>query len=145
MGARIRTGNRRKSTKSALVKLVALALVGMALLAASHLFSEKGSSAPSTAEPAFSTKDSKNLSEIKAGNKTGSMTSIEKYESYVNQNLKNILEQIRGVSDVSVMVTLLLQKRRFIKTIQRYRIIKRVRQIQRAVNARLLSVTKIVK
>lgn len=33
------------------------------------------------------------------------MTSIEKYESYVNQNLKNILEQIQGVSDVSVMVT----------------------------------------
>lgn len=33
------------------------------------------------------------------------MSSIEKYESYVNQNLKNILEQIQGVSDVSVMVT----------------------------------------
>ncbi|GEB76492.1 stage III sporulation protein AG [Sporolactobacillus inulinus] len=105
LGGKDKDGKPAKSTKSALVKLVALALVGMALLAASHLFSEKGSSAPSTAEPAFSTKDSKNLSEIKAGNKTGSMTSIEKYESYVNQNLKNILEQIRGVSDVSVMVT----------------------------------------
>ncbi|BBN99065.1 stage III sporulation protein AG [Sporolactobacillus terrae] len=104
LGGKDKDGKPAKSTKSALVKLVALALVGMALLAASHFFSEKGSE-PSTAEPAFSTKDSKNLSEIKAGTKTGTMTSIEKYESYVNQNLKNILEQIRGVSDVSVMVT----------------------------------------
>jgi stage III sporulation protein AG len=77
----------------------------MALLAANHFFSGSQNAQKSTTQQVFSNKDSKDLSEIKSGAAQSSMTSIEKYESYVNQNLKDILEQIRGVSDVSVMVT----------------------------------------
>lgn len=104
-GSRDKEGKPVKNTKGTLVKLVTLALIGMALLAANHFFSGSPSAQKSTVQQAFSNKDSKDLSEIKSGTAQSSMTSIEKYESYVNQNLKNILEQIRGVSDVSVMVT----------------------------------------
>ncbi|MCL1632565.1 stage III sporulation protein AG [Sporolactobacillus sp. CPB3-1] len=98
-------GKFTKNTKNTFVKLVMLALVGMALLTANHFFSGKPSSATQESKTVFSSKDSKDLSEIKAGGSQNASTTIEKYESYVNQNLKNILEQIRGVSNVSVMVT----------------------------------------
>ncbi|MET1247810.1 stage III sporulation protein AG [Sporolactobacillus sp. STCC-11] len=104
-GSRDKEGKPIKSTKGTLAKLVTLALIGMVLLAANHFFSGSQDAQKPTVQQAFSNKDSKDLSEIKSGAAQSSMTSIEKYESYVNQNLKNILEQIRGVSDVSVMVT----------------------------------------
>jgi stage III sporulation protein AG len=104
-GSRDKEGKPVKNTKGTLVKLVTLALIGMALLAANHFFSGSQNAQKPTTQQAFSNKDSKDLSEIKSGAAQSSMTSIEKYESYVNQNLKDILEQIRGVSDVSVMVT----------------------------------------
>ncbi|MCO7126585.1 stage III sporulation protein AG [Sporolactobacillus shoreicorticis] len=100
-----KNGNPVKNTKGALIKLTMLALVGMALLAANHYSTGSQAGQKLATKQTFSTKDSKTLSDIKTGSQQGSMTSIEKYESYVNQNLKNILEQIRGVSNVSVMVT----------------------------------------
>lgn len=104
-GGRDKDGQPVKNVKSTLFKLVALALIGVALLAGNRFFSGNSQDHKPTARQVFSNNDSKNLSEIKSNIGNNSMSSIEKYESYVNQNLKNILEQIQGVSDVSVMVT----------------------------------------
>lgn len=104
LGGKDTDGKPVKNTKGAFIKLTMLALVGMALLAANHYFSGSQTSQKHEVKQAFSTKESKTLSNIKTSSQQGSMTSIEKYETYVNQNLKNILEQIRGVSNVSVMV-----------------------------------------
>ncbi|MCO7176592.1 stage III sporulation protein AG [Sporolactobacillus kofuensis] len=104
-GERDKDGQPVKNKKGTLFKLVALVLIGVVLLAGNRFFASSAQTQKPADQQAFSNHDSKDLSEIKSDIGKQSMTSIEKNESYVNQNLKNILEQIRGVSDVSVMVT----------------------------------------
>lgn len=98
-------GKRAKSQKGMLVRLAVIAMIGVALLAGNRILS--GNQAPKKAavSQAFSSQDAKSISEIKSNLNQGAMTSIQKYETYVDQNLKDILEQIQGVSSVSVMVT----------------------------------------
>ncbi|MDD9149296.1 MULTISPECIES: stage III sporulation protein AG [unclassified Sporolactobacillus] len=102
-----RTGNgkRVRTQKEILVRLGVIALIGIALLAGNKMITGNQKTNKAAGTQVFSNQDAKNLSEIKSNISQGTMTPIEKYESYVDQNLKNILQQIQGVSDVSVMVT----------------------------------------
>ncbi|MCI1859725.1 MAG: stage III sporulation protein AG [Sporolactobacillus sp.] len=93
--------------RKALLRLLVLAIIGITLLVGHRALTdptgdqkkENGSSA------VFNSSDAQKLSNINAEIGKSSPTSVGKYETYLNQNLKNILEQIQGVSDVSVMAT----------------------------------------
>lgn len=98
-------GGQSKKMKSTFLKLIVLAMVGVALLAGNRMLSGTQKADHTADKPVFNSQDAENLSEIKTNASGSSNMSIEKYETYVNQSLKNILEQIRGVTDVSVMVT----------------------------------------
>ncbi|RYL92346.1 stage III sporulation protein AG [Sporolactobacillus sp. THM7-4] len=102
-----RSGNKKSAgnQKATITKLIVLAMIGVALLAGSRVLTGNTDTKKADSQQVFSNRDSKSLSEIKSNMERSSFSSIEKYESYVNQNLKDILEQIQGVSDVSVMVT----------------------------------------
>ncbi|RYM06020.1 stage III sporulation protein AG [Sporolactobacillus sp. THM7-7] len=94
-----------KNQKATIRKLLVLALVGVALLAGSRMLSGESENEKADSRSVFSSKDARDLSEIKSNMSKDGFTFMDQYETYINQNLKNILEQIQGVSDVSVMVT----------------------------------------
>lgn len=86
-------------------RMMILAAIGLALLLGGRLFSD-GAPAEEDSRQVFSGRDAKDLSDIKSESDSTTLSSIEQQETYMNQNLKSILEQIQGVTDVSVMVTL---------------------------------------
>ncbi|WP_239984850.1 stage III sporulation protein AG [Sporolactobacillus pectinivorans] len=94
-----------KKQKAAVIRLVVLAMIGVALLLGNRMLAAPQTVNQAGSSPAFSSTDAKKLSEINSDVGSSSATSISKYEDYVNQSLKNILEQIQGVSEVSVMTT----------------------------------------
>ncbi|GGL55444.1 stage III sporulation protein AG [Sporolactobacillus putidus] len=98
-------GKRVKTQKEMLIRLGIIAVIGIALLAGSKILSGNQGTNKAAGSPVFNSQDAKSLSEIKSNLSQATLTPIEKYESYVDQNLKDILQQIQGVSDVSVMVT----------------------------------------
>ncbi|TGA96418.1 stage III sporulation protein AG [Sporolactobacillus shoreae] len=100
-----RDGEPERKQKSAIIRLIVLTMIGVALLLGNRMIAAPQNAAQTNGSPVFSSKDSQKLSDIKSGNGNNSAGSIANYEDYVNQNLKNILEQIQGVSEVSVMVT----------------------------------------
>ncbi|RYL87865.1 stage III sporulation protein AG [Sporolactobacillus sp. THM19-2] len=78
-------------------------MVGVALLLGNRLMSAPEDTGQDNSRQVFSSQDAGKLSEIKTGGKKE--VPMAEYESYMNQNLKNILEQIKDVSEVSVMVS----------------------------------------
>ncbi|WKB36994.1 stage III sporulation protein AG [Terrilactibacillus sp. S3-3] len=86
--------------------LILLAMIGAALMLTGQFITHKQSKSPSADTQVFGRQTSEKLSEVKSKVNKSSFSSIDEYEAYYDQNLKDILEQISGVSHVSVMVTL---------------------------------------
>lgn len=99
------TKKKQKGKKSSMTTLILLAMIGAALMLAGQFITHKQSKAPASDTQVFSQKDTAKLSEVKSKVSKSSFSSIDEYEAYYDQNLKDILEQISGVSHVSVMVT----------------------------------------
>ncbi|WP_010631975.1 stage III sporulation protein AG [Sporolactobacillus vineae] len=101
-----RNGTTPTKRKALFLRLAVLMMLGIALLIGNRLFASPpaGSSSGKVVQT-FSSTDAKKLSQINTDSGKAPSASLAAYESYVNQNLKNILEQIEGVSNVSVMVT----------------------------------------
>ncbi len=101
-----RDGPPGKSRK-ALLRLLVLAIIGITLLVGHRALTDPTGDQKKENESSavFNSSDAQKLSNINAEIGKSSPTSVGKYETYLNQNLKNILEQIQGVSDVSVMAT----------------------------------------
>ncbi|MFT8871090.1 MAG: stage III sporulation protein AG [Sporolactobacillus sp.] len=91
-----------KQSRHYVRRLLVLALCGILLLVFSRVVAPAAAPQKQN-EAAFNQKDAKVLSDVKS--KISSSSSAEYDENYVGQNLKNILDQMDGVSDVSVMIT----------------------------------------
>lgn len=101
-----KSGTTMTKRKALFLRLAVLMMLGIALLIGNRIFASPPIGSPSgKVVQTFSSTDAKNASPNTADTSKAPTASLADYESYVNQNLKNILEQIEGVSNVSVMVT----------------------------------------
>ncbi|MFC7394239.1 stage III sporulation protein AG [Scopulibacillus cellulosilyticus] len=97
-----------KKKKSPIRTLALLMLCGVALMLVSHFTAKHNSEKDASSTQVFSNQSkSQKLSAINSNlDKNKHFSSMGEYEKYYSDNLRSILEQINGVSDVSVMVTL---------------------------------------
>lgn len=102
-----KSGTTTTKRKALFLRLAVLMMLGIALLIGNRLFTSPSTGSPSgKVVQTFSNTAAKNTSQNTSSDSgTAPSASLADYESYVNQNLKSILEQIEGVSNVSVMVT----------------------------------------
>lgn len=102
-----KNGTAPTKRKKLFLRLAVLMMLGIALLIGNRLFTSSPltESRSGKAVQTFSSTDAKKLSQISTDIGKAPSASLAGYENYVNQNLKNILEQIEGVSNVSVMVS----------------------------------------
>ncbi|MFT8317441.1 MAG: stage III sporulation protein AG [Sporolactobacillus sp.] len=107
MGEETEKENKKPISQShrLMTRLLLLAAVGVLLLSIGKIFPNASPHEKAKSQSTFNTNDAKTLSDVKAKISSNSGTSIAKYESYASQSLKNILDQMQGVSDVSVMIT----------------------------------------
>ncbi|WP_141604280.1 stage III sporulation protein AG [Terrilactibacillus laevilacticus] len=88
--------------------LLLLGILGISFMLISHFFTsssgtDRQDSLPTVTQPKSLSTNQLQSEKEKLG--TSKFSSISQYESYYNQHLAHILEQITGVSKVSVMVT----------------------------------------
>lgn len=98
-------GDKPVSTQPQLItRLLLLAMAGILLLGVGRIFSNAPNNQKTT-QNVFNVNNSQKLSAVQKKIKKESTGSIESYETYASQSLENILDQMQGVSDASVMIT----------------------------------------
>jgi len=101
------TNTNKERKKSPLKPLVILLVIGVALMVFSHMYGSRsasqGNAQPSKIVQASGKKVNQDMKAFKM-DKKNTFSSFEDYATYYERNLKSILNEVSGVSNVHVMV-----------------------------------------